>query len=56
MMYSPHTWSKRPIIKLSHEKLRRLLSISDMKSRNVRQFLIVFLMKTEIIFYQKMLV
>ena len=36
MMYSPNTWSKRPIIKLSHEKLRRLLSISDMNSRNVR--------------------
>ncbi len=36
MMYSPVIWSKRPIIRVSHEKLRRLLSSNDMKSKYIR--------------------
>jgi cytochrome c-type biogenesis protein CcsB len=36
MMYNPVIWSKRPIIKVSHEKLRRLLASNDMKSKYIR--------------------
>lgn len=36
MMYSPIIWSKEPIVKVSHKKLRSLLSSDNMKSKYIR--------------------
>ena len=36
MMYSPVTWSRQQIIKVSHEKLRKLLGFTDMSSKYIR--------------------
>ena len=36
MMYNPVNWSKKLMIKVSHKKLRDLLSITDMSSKYVR--------------------
>ncbi len=35
MMYDPVSWSKEPIIKVSHQKLRELLSKSDLSSKYI---------------------
>ena len=35
MMYSPVNWGQKSIIKVSHKKLRKLLSINDMSSKYV---------------------
>ncbi len=36
MMYNPIYWSKKPIIKVSHDQIRELLSNSDLDSRYIR--------------------
>ena len=36
MMFNPVNWSKKPIIKVSHLKLRNLLSNSDLDSKYIR--------------------
>ena len=36
MMHDPISWSKEPIIKVSHQKLRELVNKSDLKSKYIR--------------------
>ncbi|MEC9209816.1 MAG: cytochrome c biogenesis protein ResB, partial [Bacteroidota bacterium] len=36
MMYNPVSWSKKPIVKVSHTKLRALLSSTDLNSKYIR--------------------
>ena len=36
MMHDPVNWSKEPIIKISHQKLRKLLNKTDLKSKYIR--------------------
>ncbi len=36
MMYNPVNWSKKPIITVSHPKLRTLLGSNDIDSKNIR--------------------
>jgi cytochrome c-type biogenesis protein CcsB len=36
MMYNPANWSAKPIVKVTHKKLRNLLSINDIESKIIR--------------------